>query len=202
MTDKAHQVASHTMNESQMRSQAKKRLAIRHGEISKVSFWISQVFMLIATVLGVYLAGQQGLKQAVIFEQIQSDRSNYYLRKSLQHELADNLALIEEYADSLTGISIHAARRHNLDLDTFVWETMKYSPATLETPSTLLSESRQFYRKVNDTYEKIQSGYHHPEYGRKLLVEIVDHMESNVLPLFESDTQVLKDALAKKKVSL
>lgn len=171
----------------------KRRLALRHGEMSKVSFWISQVFMLIATVLGVYLAGQQGLKQAVMFEQIQSDKNNYHLRKSLQHELADNLDLIREYI---------ATDRINLELDIFVWETMKYSPATLETPSVLLSESRQFYRQVDEIYERIQSRFYHPEYGRKLLGEVVEHMDNTVLPLFEADTQALKDTLIKKKVSL
>lgn len=189
-------------HESQMHFASKRRLAIRHGEMSKISFWISQIFMLLATVLGVYLAGQQGLKQAVIFEQIQSDRNNYHLRKSLQHELTDNLTLIREYSDSLTGVSTVAAARANLDLDTFVWEAMKYSSATLETPSVLLSESRQFYRKTNDVYEKIKSHHYHPEYGRKLLAEIVDHMENSVLPLFEADTRELKDNLARKKVSL
>ena len=202
MTDQIPPVANNT-SESQLRSQIKKRLTIQQGEISNVSFWISQIFMLIATVLGVYLAGQQGLQQAVAFEQIQSDKNNYYLRKSLQDELTDNLQLIKEYTESLKGISINSARRIELQLDTFIWESMKYSSATLETPSKLLSESRQFYRKVTDIHKKMQSGYYHmPEYGSKLLLEIVEHMETNVIPLFEADTQLLKDALAKKEVAL
>lgn len=171
----------------------KRRLALRHGEMSKISFWISQVFMLMATVLGVFLAGQQGLKQAVVFEQIQSDKNNYYLRKSLQHELTDNLDLIREYS---------SGDRISLELETFVWEAMKYSSATLETPSVLLSESRQFHRQVNEIYERIQTRYYQREYGRKLLEDVVDHMENTVLPLFEADTLALKDTLIKKKVSL
>lgn len=202
MADHTPPVGNNT-NENQLRSQIKKRLSIQQGEISNVSFWISQVFMLIATVLGVYLAGQQGLKQAMIFEQIQSDKNNYYLRKSLQDELTDNLKLIKEYTESLKGISITSARRVELHLDTFIWESMRFSSATLETPSILLSESRQFYRKVTDIHKKMQSGYYHmPEYGSKLLLEIVEHMETNVIPQFESDTQALKKALGKNEVML
>ncbi|MDX3773992.1 hypothetical protein QE250_07705 [Chromatiaceae bacterium AAb-1] len=201
MTDHTPPVTNST-GENQLRSQIKKRLTIQQGEISNVSFWISQIFMLVATVLGVYLAGQQGLRQAVAFEQIQSDKNNYYLRKSLQDELTDNLELIKEYTKSLKGISVHNARNIELPLDTFVWESMKYSSATLETPSVLLSESRQFYRKVRDAHKKIQSSYYALEYGSKQLLEVVEHMENHVLPQFETDTKTLQDVLKKKGVSL
>ena len=38
-------------------------------ELVKTSFWISQVFMIIATIVGVYLAAQEGLSQAIIFDE-------------------------------------------------------------------------------------------------------------------------------------
>lgn len=181
--------------------QKKKLLEV--GEISNLSFWIGHFFMLLATVLGVYLAGQQGLRQAVEFEQIQSDKNNYYLRQSLHDELNDNLQLIREYTEKLSGVSISSARSQNLTLDKFVWDTMRYSPATLETPSELLGESRKFYRDVNDAYEKIRNGYfHYPEQGGKVLLEVVAHMEANVLPRFQENLSGIKAVLDKKKVSL
>lgn len=180
----------------------KKTIPLEQGEISNLSFWISQISMIIATVLGVYLAAQQGLQQAVLFEQIQSDKNNYYLRQSLQHELSDNLILVEKYTEQIKDISVHAIKRYALVLDTFVWESMKFSPATLETPSNLLSESRKFYREVNDIHGKIQTNFYSAHYGTKLLLEQVEHLRTAVLPRFEADTNQLKQALAQQDVKV
>jgi hypothetical protein len=190
------------INETTQHQKPKKAIPLQQGEISNLSFWISQISMIIATVLGVYLAAQQGLQQAVVFEQIQSDKSNYYLRQSLQHELSDNLVLIEKYTEQIKNISVHAVKRYDLVLDTFVWESMKFSPATLETPSALLSESRKFYREVNDIHGKIQTSFYSTHYGTKLLLEQVEHMKTVVLPMFEADTNQLKQALAQQDVEV
>lgn len=202
MTSPTPPATNNPKHESQLLSASKKSLPIQRGDISNLSFWVGQIFMLLATVLGVYLAGQQGLQQALVFDRLQSDKNNYYLRKSLQDELTDNLVQVKEYTNSIQGVSVLAARRFNLDLDLFIWESMKFSSATLETPSALLSESRQFYRKVNDIYQKVQSGYHDPAYGVKLLEEIIDHMENKVMPLFDADIKTLKDTLEKQEVSV
>ncbi|MBU2072507.1 MAG: hypothetical protein KKE08_02805 [Gammaproteobacteria bacterium] len=188
--------------ESNQRRRLNRALALQHGEISNLSFWVSQISMIVATVLGVYLAAQQGLQQAVTFEQIQSDKSNYYLRKSLQHELSDNLQLIQQYTEQIKGAGAHNIKRFGLQLDTFVWESMKFSPATLETPSVLLSESRKFYREVNDIHLKIQSSFYSSHHGSKLLLAQVAHMQKQVLPLFETDTHQLKQALAQQNVEV
>ena len=180
----------------------RKKIALQQGEISNLSFWISQISMIIATVLGVYLAAQQGLQQAVMFEQIQSDKNNYYLRTSLQQELTDNLQLIRDYTEQIKGAGAHTIKRYPLQLDTFVWESMKYSPATLETPPSLLSASRQFYRQANDIYQKIYSSFYHSAYGSKLLLELVAQMETDVLPKFEADTQKLKQTLAQQNIEV
>ncbi|NRQ42480.1 hypothetical protein HRH59_07825 [Rheinheimera sp. YQF-2] len=188
--------------ESNQRRKLTKALPLQQGEISNLSFWVSQISMIIATILGVYLAAQQGLRQAVVFEQIQSDKSNYYLRKSLQQELSDNLQLIKTFTEQIKGVGTHNIKRHSLTLDTFVWESMKFSPATLETPPALLSESRKFYREVNDIHGKILSSFYSPHYGTTLLLAQVEHMETVVLPMFEADTSQLKQALSQQEVEV
>lgn len=180
----------------------RKTIPLQQGEISNLSFWISQISMIIATVLGVYLAAQQGLQQAVMFEQIQSDKNNYYLRQSLQDELSDNLLLVQQYTEQIKNISVHQVKRYSLVLDSFVWESMKYSPATLETPSALLSESRKFYREINDIHGKIQSNFYSADYGTKLLLAQVEHVKTVVLPMFAADTAQLKQALANQNVEV
>lgn len=180
----------------------RKTIPLQQGEISNLSFWISQISMIIATVLGVYLAAQQGLQQAVMFEQIQSDKNNYYLRQSLQDELSDNLLLVQQYTEQIKNISVHQVKRYSLVLDSFVWESMKFSPATLETPPALLSESRKFYREINDIHGKIQSSFYSADYGTKLLLAQVEHVKTVVLPMFAADTAQLKQALANQNVEV
>jgi hypothetical protein len=152
-------------------------------------------------VLGVYLASTQGFKQALAFGDIQSARSNYYLRKSLQSELSDNIPLVRAYMKKLETGGI-PARKEGLTLDTFVWESMKNSSATLETPSELLRESRIFYRSVNDIQAKVVNNTYGVTQANKLLQEIVDRMEKEVLPKFESNTLEIKEWLSKKDVEV
>lgn len=188
--------------EANQRRKLTKALPLQRGEISNLSFWISQISMIIATVLGVYLAAQQGLAQAVMFEQIQSDKNNYYLRKSLQDELKDNLQLVKHYSEQIQNLSLHNSRRYSLQLDTFVWESMKYSPATLETPSALLSEARQFYRQVHDIHNKVQSTFYSAQYGITLLQQQITHMETQVMPMFDTDLAQLKQTLARQNIEV
>ena len=65
-----------------------------HNDLGKSGFWISQMFVVAATIIGVYLAAHTGLQQAIAFDRLTSQESNYYLRKSLHDELADNVAVL------------------------------------------------------------------------------------------------------------
>lgn len=179
-----------------------KKLALQPGETSNLSFWIAQGFMLLATVIGVYLAGQQGLAQALAFDQIQSEKNNYHLRQSLKDELIENVALVAAYTEALKSTGPSSSRRLEMNLDTFVWESMKFSPHTMETPSLLLSESRRFYRETRDIYNKIQSGFYSGPYGSQLLLNVIEHMESAVLPAFDEDLNTLRTYLEQHEVEI
>lgn len=170
-------------------------------EVRKVSFWVSQIFILSATIIGVYLAANQGFKQAIAYEKLMSDKSNYYLRLSLKSELIDNVQLVRGYAAKLKTGGI-AARKEPFKLDTFIWDSMKFSSATLETPSTLLNGSRNFYRKVADIHVKVLDNTYSAEHAIKLLDELAAGMESDVLPLFDTDLKDLKDILTRNKISV
>jgi hypothetical protein len=170
-------------------------------DVFKLSFWISQCFILAATVIGVYLAATLGFKQALAYGEIQSDKTNYYLRLSLKGELLDNVERVKAYIKSL-GSGGFAARQQAFHLDTFVWESMKFSSATLETPSELLTESRNFYRQVTDINEKVKTNDLSGESGAKRLQALVDRMEQDVLPKFERDIDGLKTKLARNGIRL
>ncbi|MDP4537649.1 hypothetical protein Q3O60_15795 [Alkalimonas collagenimarina] len=181
----------------------RKKLSLQQGEVSTLSFWISQIFMIIATVLGVYLAGQQGLAQAVNFEQIQSDKNNYYLRKSLQFELEDNVKLVQAYIDALGDTcSRPAAQCFQLELEQFIWESMKFSTATLETPPELLHEARSFYRKVLSIHNNVIQEVYGRAYAAGLMRQQTEHMQHVVLPMFTQDLSELKQLLRANKVEV
>ncbi|AJQ94106.1 hypothetical protein [Gynuella sunshinyii] len=121
-----------------------------HGELISSGFWLSQVFMLVATVLGVYLAAQTGLKQAIIFDDLSDKQEQYYLRHSLYDEVMDNVSILKDYDENFLsqGVLLDRSTKAYPDVGYYVWETMKNSPATLEIPSYFISETRRFYSKV------------------------------------------------------
>ena len=174
----------------------------RHvDETKKASFWISQVFILLATIIGVYLASSQGFKQALAYGEVQSARSNYYLRQSLRNEIADNLLIVEGYMERL-GTGAPSARETPLNLDVFVWECLKTSSNTLETPSELLRGSRAFYRGIAETHEKIANQTYAIGYGREQMQRLVDQVKKEVLPAFDKDLAALRQSLAKSGIAV
>ena len=170
-------------------------------EVRKASFWINQTFVLAATVIGVYLASSQGFKQAVAYEKLMSDKSSYYLRLSLRDELADNVQLVKAYAAKLKTGGF-GARKEPFKLDTFIWDSMKFSPSALETPSVLLTGSRNFYRNVADIQAKVADNTHGAETAIKLLSGLTDSMEKEILPLFDLDIKELKTRLEKNTIDV
>lgn len=180
---------------------ASDRALTNRDETKKLSFWISQIFILLATVLGVYLASSQGFRQALAYGEIQSARNAYYLRKSLQSEISDNIPLVREYMKRLETGGL-PARQAPFSLDTFVWEALKNSSSTLETPPELLRESRMFYRGVADLQQKIASNTYGVKVGTEKLTELVEHVEQKVLPQFEKNIQEVRNGLRKRGVEV
>lgn len=166
----------------------------RIDEVKKASFWISQIFILLATVLGVYLASSQGFKQAMAYGNLQSARNNFYLRKSLRNEIADNITLVGEYIKRLETGGL-PARKEPFSLDLFVWESMKNSSCTMETPPELLSEARKFYRGVADLQRKVSDNTYGVKVATDKLNELATHMQDDVIPRFDSNIKALETYL-------
>ena len=170
-------------------------MSTEQNEIRKASFWISQLCIVAATVIGVFLAANQGFEQAIRFDNILSEKNNYYLRKSLQQELGDNVAHIREFIHKVD----QRIDKPELVLDTFVWNSMTYSPTSLETPPELLREAKLFYRR---TKEIMDTPYFNNMNKAKALGELAAHIEKTVLPKFEEDTAAIKKGLQAKKVDV
>lgn len=180
-----------------------KMTEVDHRELRSSGFWVGHVLMILATIFGVYLAASAGLKQAIIFNEINDTQSNYFLRLSLHDELAENVALLRVYHDEYLSknISNRALKRNNPHIDRYVWETMRFSPFTLETPSYFLSEVRRFYRHVDDIIEKTEQQTYAAHYASPLLLAQLDHMEHTVLMELANNAHQLAKELAEFGIS-
>ena len=52
---------------------------VDNKELKSTGFWLNQVFLVLSTVFGVYLAAQSGLEQALKFDTFSKMEDNYYL---------------------------------------------------------------------------------------------------------------------------
>lgn len=188
-----------TLENNQEKQTKKLKLPnMEHRELASSGFWLGQLFMIVATVLGVYLAAQTGLKQAIIFDAITDIQNNYYLRRSLYDELDDNVQVIREYSKLIT-----QNRAADLDpvVETFVWETMRYNSNTLQTPPYFLREARQFYASTSDIVSKVHSHIYSANHGAKQLNELTDRMENQVLPKLKASIDKLENELKENNIS-
>ncbi|WP_341502647.1 hypothetical protein [Gallaecimonas sp. GXIMD4217] len=179
-----------------------RRPRLDNSELTKTGFWVGQIFMLLATVLGVYLAAQEGLSQAVAFDGIVSQQNNYYLRRSLRDELGDNLAVVEDYADFIAQHNPLPQRRkeHHPRLHHFVWENMRFSNQTLETPPAILSGARRFYAEVAQKVDRYEAQRLGARPTAKELKALTADIRSRVLPLMDQDLARLRQQLARHGV--
>ncbi|MCH8503208.1 MAG: hypothetical protein LAT50_02670 [Ectothiorhodospiraceae bacterium] len=175
-----------------------------HRDLGSSGFWVSQLFIVLATIIGVYLAANAGLKQAIIFDQITNKERNYYLRVSLHDELQDNVTQLRVYAEDVLPGNLSRTMLENQRpaLSKFVWETMRYSPRTLETPSTFLTEGRRFYANVEDIIPQAENGTYGARHAAGLLRDLLDDVEQDLLPAMRENTQRLADELNRHGVDL
>ncbi|OCG03994.1 hypothetical protein [Gilliamella sp. wkB112] len=167
----------------------------KNEEIKKASFWVNHIFILLATVIGVYLAANQGYKQAVQFENMKSYKDNYYLQKSLQYELIDNINILKNYLVKCQDSSYLGARTEPLNFYTLVWDNMKFSSTTLGTPPELLRDAQRFYREVDRIHNEIAKGNIGVTVGVSKLQEQINHIEKELLPALDSSTKKIEKIL-------
>lgn len=160
-------------------------------ELVKTSFWISQVFMIIATVVGVYLAAQEGLSQALAFDNLTNKQNNCYLRHALYDEVSDNVKTINEYADLIAVKSPYDLKSIHPQMATFIWDNMRFSPYTLETPTRILSETRRFYMESDAIVTKIESRFYGAKYGAEQLKKLTQRVTEQTLPVLQANYTAL-----------
>jgi len=168
-----------------------------------LKFWVSHLIILLATVLGVYLAASAGLKSAVQFELIKSDRDSYYMRSALLDELNDNIRNIQDWGAEYEGGGAWNFIGHagEYNLDTYVWTTMKEAAGTFEIPSTVLTGIRRYYNNTEVNLNKMTSNDGAADQVRNML-EQTETLAEDVLPFLELDIENLAKRLHKAGIDL
>lgn len=172
-----------------------------NSDLIKTGFWVGQVFMLIATMLGVYLASQEGMSQAMTFNDINNLTDNYHLRRSLKDELSDNLDKLDKTIDYLRQGHSYHAEKDRPKFDTYIWQAMRFSPRTMETPAPILTGVRRFHNEVDDLLMRLDKRY----LGRNVVIERLDALsvqtKEQTLAYMKADLAQIRNVLGQHNVN-
>lgn len=180
----------------------KRRPKLDNSELVKTGFWVGQIFMLMATVLGVYLASQQGLSQAIAFSDIDDQQKNYYLRSSLHDELADNVQVIRDYIKAVKEDKPYDLKLYHPQLEFYIWDAMKFNSNTLQTPSAYLSAVRRYYSQIKHLIDRGEHRTYGRDYFLDLLAKKTDAIEQGALKDLAANTAALKRDLNANNVAV
>nr|WP_086938692.1 hypothetical protein [Thaumasiovibrio occultus] len=153
-----------------------------HRDLINSSFWVGQIFVLIATIIGVYLAAQGGLRQAIEFDNLAGDQNVYFLQKSLHSEVSGNIGLIRKFTADLREGNGTFDRDTVPEFYDLVWSNMRYSNYTLETPPQYLIPIQQFYAEANMVIKKYRDHY----IGTQKTVRHLEALVAEIEPILQS----------------
>lgn len=148
-------------------------------------FWLGQLFTLIATIVGVYLAANSGFDKAIEFENLQHQRDSYHVQQSLLKEMQVNLKQVEEWIDEFDRNPQH----NNMDmypdkyqLDTFLWQTTQEGSAIFEMPYSFVSGVSDFYGRAEYLRTQLISGnpFEAPKASAQLR-ELIDETNTHLV---------------------
>lgn len=176
---------------------------VDNKELKSTGFWLNQLFLVFSTIFGVYLAAQSGLEQALKFDSFSKMEDNYYLRTSLYDEVKDNAEHLKEFAILLAKSPPKSELEYNKPtIEKYIWQTMQYSPTTLETPSEFLTEIRRFYSKSQFIIDAAISRKMSAKHASKQLNEAVDIINNKTLPNLKSSALKLQSELSKNGIQI
>jgi len=111
-------------------------------------FVVSQILMVGATIIGVYLAANEGFRKAVQFQLLDADRAAYRHMVALRDEMAFNAETIAAFAATYreSGANIHD--QFLPPMRTFVWDSSSEHPSMFEMPPEVLGGATTIYDEL------------------------------------------------------
>ncbi len=190
-------------------------------ESGNAEFWLSNLFIMASTIIGVYLAAQAGFTTALQFEIARNDRDGYYMRRALLDEVKDNLASVDEWSAGMekalrnrvsadyflpsdtwvgywsdkNGWSNSNIKPDEVKMKTFVWETMKQQAITFQLAPELLSSVRRYYDNMDGNMKDVLGHSWKAGPAAKAIVEDTKRMREETLAAFDKDIAELRQRL-------
>jgi|GEM_PF-4096405 len=165
-------------------------------------FIIAQACMILATIFGVYLAASQGLKTAIEFQLIESDRTSYYQQTALTHELRSNTEELERYIETWQQPNTIVIEGYLPSFDTFIWRASTESEGTFEIAPPLLLGMVEFHREVNGAINARLAKDISRENMMTALVAQRDKARNETLPGLEASRDALRERLLRYDISV
>ena len=136
-------------------------------------FWLGQLFTLLATVVGVYLAANSGFEKAIEFENLQHQRDVYHVQQSLLGEMQVNVERLQSWVDEFDKAPQNNSMSMQSDkyqLDTFFWDAAQEGSAIFEMPHQYVSGISDFYQRAEYLRSRLLSGnpFEAPKASEKL----------------------------------
>lgn len=109
-------------------------------------FFIAQLFTIIATILGVYLAGYVGFNRTLEYDRFVKAEQQANLLQALHAELEDNTNRLKEFVPLLEKtMEGHGVYADWPDLQLFIWNASAQSPVLFSIPSQTPTSLQTFY---------------------------------------------------------
>ena len=114
-------------------------------------FLAAQFFTILATILGVYLAGYVGFQRTLEYDRFVKAQQRSDLLAAMHEELKQNVARLRKFNERLpadVGNNVHDADWPHLRL--FVWQAAGRSISALDIPPQIMIDVQSLYDEVND----------------------------------------------------
>ena len=167
-----------------------------------LEFWVSNLVIVVSTVLGVYLAAQAGYRVALEFEVARGQRESYFVRRALLDELKDNLDQADKYADYVMNKDGWRFKG-NADaykLQSYIWETMKQQTITFQLPPDVLTGVRRYYDDAAARADGMRQGQGTAMDAAKALLADTKKVREGLVPKMENGIAALEARLRAQKL--
>lgn len=119
--------------------------------IGGTQFLAAQAFTILATILGVYLAGYVGFQRTLEYDRFVKAQQRSDLLTALHDELSQNVVRLRKFNERLpaeVGTGVLSTDWPHLRL--FVWQAAGRSASAADIPSRVMIDAQSFYEDVNE----------------------------------------------------
>jgi hypothetical protein len=116
-------------------------------------FLTVQFFTILATVLGVYLAGYVGFQRNLEYGRLVKAQQKADLLMAVHEELKQNVARLRKFNDRLpadVGTGVTSTEWPHLRL--FVWQAVGHSSSTFDMPPKILTDMQAIYGDIDEMF--------------------------------------------------